>query len=57
MIPDIIAVVAVWLAAVMSLHHAWDVSALWLFVSAVALWLGDPSRNPLVEQPTSERID
>jgi hypothetical protein len=49
MIPDIIAVVAVWLAAFMSLQHAWDLSALWLFVSAVALWLGDPRRSPATE--------
>lgn len=47
MIPDIIAVVTVWLAAIMSFQRAWDLSAVWLFVSAIALWLGDPRRSPV----------
>jgi len=46
MIPDIIAVVTVWLAAFLSFQRAWDVSALWLLMAAFALWLGDPRHKP-----------
>jgi len=49
MIPDIIAVVMIWLAAFMSLQQAWDISALWLLLAAFALWLGDPKKQPTTE--------
>jgi hypothetical protein len=40
-----IAVTAVWLAAFMALQHAQEMSALWLVVSAISLWAGDPKRR------------